>query len=283
MGVRFDGRRATGVEYRTWRGEQRTVTAGEVILCGGAFNSPQLLQVSGVGDRRPSAHRRGPGRPRPTRRRRQPAGPPRGLRPARGEPAGVAQPAARLAPAAVDRAAVDLPQRPGDDEPFRGRRVRAQQRRRRLPQPDVPLPADRRALRRLAAARTATATRCTSVRCTRTFAARCASRRRTPGSSRHCASTICRHPNDRREWVEAIHVARHILGQPAFAPFDAGEVSPGPASSPTRRSSTGSPTTPRPRFIRRARARWAPASSRWSIRTRCASTASTGCASSTPR
>ena len=35
-------------------------------------------------------------------------------------------------------------------------------------------------------------------------------------------------PNDRREWVEAIHVARHILAQPAFAPFDAGEVSPGP-------------------------------------------------------
>ena len=35
-------------------------------------------------------------------------------------------------------------------------------------------------------------------------------------------------PNDRREWVEAIHVARHILDQPAFAPFDAGEVSPGP-------------------------------------------------------
>jgi choline dehydrogenase len=33
---------------------------------------------------------------------------------------------------------------------------------------------------------------------------------------------------DRREWVEAVRVARHILGQPAFAPFDAGEVSPGP-------------------------------------------------------
>jgi choline dehydrogenase len=36
-------------------------------------------------------------------------------------------------------------------------------------------------------------------------------------------------PNDRREWVEAIHVARTILGQPAFAEYDAGELSPGPS------------------------------------------------------
>jgi choline dehydrogenase len=34
---------------------------------------------------------------------------------------------------------------------------------------------------------------------------------------------------DRREWVEAIHVAREILGQPAFEPFNAGELSPGPS------------------------------------------------------
>ena len=33
---------------------------------------------------------------------------------------------------------------------------------------------------------------------------------------------------DRREWVEAIRVARTILGQPAMAPFDGGELSPGP-------------------------------------------------------
>src|SRR6266699_7341976 len=32
---------------------------------------------------------------------------------------------------------------------------------------------------------------------------------------------------DRREWVEAIRVARHIHGQPAFEPFNAGELSPG--------------------------------------------------------
>jgi choline dehydrogenase len=34
---------------------------------------------------------------------------------------------------------------------------------------------------------------------------------------------------DRREWVEAIHVARRILGQKAFEPFSSGEVSPGPS------------------------------------------------------
>jgi choline dehydrogenase len=32
---------------------------------------------------------------------------------------------------------------------------------------------------------------------------------------------------DRREWVEAIRVARHILNQPALGPFNAGELSPG--------------------------------------------------------
>ena len=36
---------------------------------------------------------------------------------------------------------------------------------------------------------------------------------------------------DRREWVEAIHVARNILSQPAFEPFNGGEVSPGPSVS----------------------------------------------------
>jgi choline dehydrogenase len=47
--ILFDGNRATGVEYgRRGRGG-RQVTAGEVIVCGGAINSPQLLQLSGVG------------------------------------------------------------------------------------------------------------------------------------------------------------------------------------------------------------------------------------------
>ncbi|WP_417514116.1 GMC family oxidoreductase [Minwuia sp.] len=47
--VAFDGTRATGVEYRR-QGQHETVTANaEVLLCGGAVNSPQLLQLSGIG------------------------------------------------------------------------------------------------------------------------------------------------------------------------------------------------------------------------------------------
>ncbi|BCX03649.1 MAG: choline dehydrogenase [Candidatus Roseilinea sp.] len=34
-------------------------------------------------------------------------------------------------------------------------------------------------------------------------------------------------PEDRREWVEAIRCARHILNQPALEPFNGGELSPG--------------------------------------------------------
>ncbi|MGO9671156.1 MAG: choline dehydrogenase [Streptosporangiaceae bacterium] len=46
--IRFDGRRAAGVDYRH-EGKLQQVQAGEIILCGGSINSPQLLQLSGVG------------------------------------------------------------------------------------------------------------------------------------------------------------------------------------------------------------------------------------------
>jgi choline dehydrogenase len=48
--VLTEGRRATGVEYTMPFGRKRVARATEVILCGGAFNSPQLLQVSGIGN-----------------------------------------------------------------------------------------------------------------------------------------------------------------------------------------------------------------------------------------
>ncbi len=48
--VRFDGTRAVGVDYTQGKSAPRKVEAGHVILCGGAINSPQLLQLSGVGN-----------------------------------------------------------------------------------------------------------------------------------------------------------------------------------------------------------------------------------------
>ncbi len=49
----FDGKRCAGVAFRQ-RGVDREETAArEVILCGGAVNSPHVLQISGIG---PAAH-----------------------------------------------------------------------------------------------------------------------------------------------------------------------------------------------------------------------------------
>lgn len=48
----MDGLRAAGVEYAE-AGQIKRADAGEVILCGGAINSPHLLMLSGIG---PAAH-----------------------------------------------------------------------------------------------------------------------------------------------------------------------------------------------------------------------------------
>ncbi len=48
--VVFEGNRAVGVDYRHGFSAAKRVNAGQVILCGGAINSPQLLQLSGVGN-----------------------------------------------------------------------------------------------------------------------------------------------------------------------------------------------------------------------------------------
>jgi choline dehydrogenase len=48
--ILFEGSRAAGVEYRKGTTSARTALAAEVILCGGAINSPQLLQLSGIGN-----------------------------------------------------------------------------------------------------------------------------------------------------------------------------------------------------------------------------------------
>ncbi len=48
--VLFEGKRAVGVEYVHLGQTKIAKASGEVILSGGAINSPQLLQLSGIGD-----------------------------------------------------------------------------------------------------------------------------------------------------------------------------------------------------------------------------------------
>ena len=48
--ILFDGKRAVGIEYRQGRKLQQVHAGKEVLLCGGALQSPQLLMLSGVGD-----------------------------------------------------------------------------------------------------------------------------------------------------------------------------------------------------------------------------------------
>ena len=48
--ILFEGKRAVGVEYRRGSRVERVSARREVILCGGSINSPQLLQLSGVGE-----------------------------------------------------------------------------------------------------------------------------------------------------------------------------------------------------------------------------------------
>ena len=56
--VTLQGNRATGVEYEKGGRLRQAVAEREVILCGGAFNSPQLLMLSGIG---PADHLRSVG------------------------------------------------------------------------------------------------------------------------------------------------------------------------------------------------------------------------------
>jgi choline dehydrogenase-like flavoprotein len=51
VGLLFDGARACGVEVELGDRRERFFAANEVIVCAGAYNSPQLLLLSGIGPR----------------------------------------------------------------------------------------------------------------------------------------------------------------------------------------------------------------------------------------
>ena len=171
--ILFEGSRAVGVEYERG-GRTRTARAGEVILCGGAINSPQLLQLSGVG---PADHLRSlgidvvhdlPGVGENLQDHLEVY-----VQHSATQPVSMAPYFAMRRRPAVGLRWLFTQDRPRGHEPLRGGRLHPRERRGPLPEPDVPLPADRGALRRHAAPRAAaaTATRCTWARCTRTCAA----------------------------------------------------------------------------------------------------------------
>ena len=228
--VRFDGKRAVGVDYLR-AGRPRSVAAGEVILCGGAINTPQLLQLSGVGDqqhlRRGSAstlvhHLPGVGENLQDHLEvyiqyasKQPVSIAPGLKWHKRPGIGYQWLFHRRGLGATNHFEgggfarsnedVDYPNlmfhflpvaiRYDGTAPTKGHgyqvHIGPDVRRHPRPRPD-----------RLDA---------------------------TPSSTRRCCSTTCRRRTDRREWVEAIRVARDILNQPAFAPYNDGELSPGPS------------------------------------------------------
>ncbi len=227
----LDGTRATGVEYQTGGtgGQRHEATAAEVIVCGGAINTPQLLQLSGIGS------------------------------PAVLEPAGVSvrhdlpgvgenlqdhlevyvqygckQPVS-VAPALkwrnrplVGARWLFLRSGPGATNHFEGGGFARSND--AVAYPNLmfhflpiairydgsapagghgyqvhigPMNSDSRGTVRITSADHAV----------------------KPALRFNYLST----DTDRREWVEAVTVARHILNQPAMAPYNAGELSPGPA------------------------------------------------------
>jgi choline dehydrogenase len=75
----FEGRRAVGVSLRRDDGSTELVRARrEIVLCAGAVQSPQLLEVSGIGDGGRLQGARHPGGRRPAGRRRAHERPPAG-------------------------------------------------------------------------------------------------------------------------------------------------------------------------------------------------------------
>ena len=230
-GVRFRGRRAVGVDYVRGGRLRRSIAAGEVILCGGAINTPQLLQLSGVGDQAllgdqgvPVVHHL-PGVGENLQDHLEVY-----IQYASKQPVSIA-PGLRLRARpkiaydwlvhrsglgatnhfegggfARSNADVDYPNlmfhflplaiRYDGSAPTRGHGYQVH---------IGPMYADTRGWVRI--------------------------RSRDPKVHPSMQFNYLSTANDRREWVEAVRVARDILNQPAFLPFNDGELSPGPSVS----------------------------------------------------
>ncbi len=225
--VLIEGGAASGVEVLE-RGRLRTIRAAEVILCGGAFNSPQLLQLSGVGNAaeleaagvRPLHDLPGVGENLQDHLEvyvQHSASAPVSMQPAlatwRRPLIGARWLLARSGPAATNHFEsggfvrsneevgypnlmfhfLPLAVRYDGSAPAGGHGYQVHV---------GPMSSDARGSVKIVSPDPA----------------------RQPALRFNYLSTA----QDRREWVEAVRCARTILGQPAFAALDAGEISPGP-------------------------------------------------------
>ncbi|HET6867283.1 MAG TPA: choline dehydrogenase [Solirubrobacteraceae bacterium] len=224
--VRFDGTRATGVELRH-NGRAETIQAEQVILSGGAINTPQLLQLSGVGNAQELERL--------------------GIKPHHDLPGvgenlqdhlevyvqhGCTQPVS-VAPAREwkNRPKVGLEwllrrTGPGATNHFEaGGFIRSND---EVAYPNLMFHFLPIAIRYDGSApqghgyQVHVGPMYSDARGSVKIVSR--DPRKHPALRFNYLST----EQDRREWVEAIECARRILGQPAFAPYDAGELSPGP-------------------------------------------------------
>jgi choline dehydrogenase len=225
--ILFEGCRAVGAEYVVGGQTQRAL-AGEVICCGGSINSPQLLQLSGVGS---AAELEGigvepvhdlPGVGENLQDHLEVYVQHACTRPVSAQPAlrrwrwpwiGLQWLLARRGPAATNHFEAGGFVRSDDSIPY----------------PDLMLHFLPLAVRYDG----------TSARSDHGYQVHVGPMRSEARGSVKARSADPTEPpalrfnylsteRDRREWVAAVHCARRILGQPAFAGLSGGEISPGP-------------------------------------------------------
>ena len=255
----FEGSRAVGVEFRH-EGKAKRVRSAELILCGGAINTPQLLQLSGVGNAGELsalgvdvvADLPGVGENLQDHLEvyvQYGSKLPVSVAPAlkwRNRPmVGAKWLFGRTGPGATNHFEGGGFARSNDEVAYPNLMFHF------LPiaiRYDGSQPA------------AATATRCTSARCTPIPAAPARSPRPIPGCTPRCGSTTCPpRPTGGSGWRRSLSPGRSSPSPPSTTTTRA-SCRPVLPCTPTRRCWPGWPGTRRPRCTRRARPRWAPGS-----------------------
>jgi choline dehydrogenase len=228
--ILFDGRRAIGVEYAGRGGPPRRVLAGDVVLAGGAFNTPQLLLLSGVG---PAADLEDlgidvvadlPGVGRHLQDHLEVYVQHQSTQPVSMQPSatelwrrpfiGAQWLFLRSGPGATNHFEAGGFVRSNDDVDYPNLMFHF------LP---LAIRYDGSAGAMGHGYQVHVGPMYSDARGSLTL------RSRDPRAHPELRFNYLSTAQDRREWVEAIHVARHLLAQPAMAPFNGGETSPGPA------------------------------------------------------